>query len=115
MDRQFLLTLTAPTYDAHMMDADVLSARITESFTNDGYAVRAYDVRKYDPASEVYAGKIAGIKRVRTLIPGIGLRDAKFLVDTAVEKGSLNWADLTINARKGSDGYPEVCVVNHAS
>lgn len=54
------------------------------------------EVRKYDPDSEAVTGKIVAIKRIRTLLPGTLLRDAKFLTDHAENTGSAEWSTVKV-------------------
>jgi len=95
MERTFLVKLSAPEYDAHMMYTDAIQYRLTQSYTDDGYAVRVDSIERYDPESTKALGKISAIKRVRDLLAS-SLIQAKLLVDYAQKNGMANWDGLVI-------------------
>lgn len=56
----------------------------------------SYDIVSVEPRPSKAMGKINTIRELRTRLD-IGLRDAKFLVDMAHERGSQKWDSIDIN------------------
>ena len=96
--KTFTVTMSAYNWDVDYLNANEISSRLQVAFRDrDVFDIQ---VKKYDPANEEVHHKIPAIKRIRTLLQ-CNLRDAKFLADSAQEKGSVKWAQVEI-----------VCVAN---
>ena len=97
--KEFVVTVRTYVTDAEYLNSSSVQSRLTDAL---GYSdvLTIESVRAHDPANEVWIGKIQAIRRVRELL-SCGLRDAKFLVDSAQNSvdGRCRWANVTINYR----------------
>lgn len=88
VQKTFLVTLSA----RHPLDQHLLDSAIE---VQDFSGIEVVSVTEFSESNYERYGKIQAIKEVRTIL-GVGLRDAKHLVDTAQEKGEMRWSHITI-------------------
>ena len=58
----------------------------------------------FDPENLTPLRQVPAIKRIRTLL-GSGLKDSKFLTDTAKALGSAQWGNVVIKYNHADDTY----------
>ena len=97
--KEFTVRLSAPEWDADKLNTTLVADLLTNHETHDRHGLSWVDVisvNKYDPESNQVLSKIGAIKRIRTIMEGTSLRDAKFLVDTAERLGEAQWSNVTV-------------------
>lgn len=93
VDKTFLVTLRTTDWDSDLLTQSTMNNLMKNRF--DTTCVEVINCTVFRPDNYKPMATIATIKRVRELL-NLGLRDAKYLVDTAKDKGSMKWADIEI-------------------